>query len=132
MAIDPTTTAIVLIEYQNDFTTEGGALHDAVSEVMDRTDMLVHAREVVDAARRSGADVVVTRAGRLHRDRDVAVRARLGRADRVEDLESEIEGRAGGTRSEGRCRRCSGAVGGRMLRGRRRVGGPIGAGWCRS
>lgn len=25
MPIDPTTTAIVLIEYQNDFTSEGGS-----------------------------------------------------------------------------------------------------------
>ena len=28
--IDPKTTAVVLIEYQNDFTTEGGVLHGAV------------------------------------------------------------------------------------------------------
>jgi nicotinamidase-related amidase len=26
MAIDPKTTAVVLIEYQNDFTSEGGIL----------------------------------------------------------------------------------------------------------
>ena len=26
MAIDPATTAVVLIEYQNDFTTDGGVL----------------------------------------------------------------------------------------------------------
>ena len=30
MSIDPATTAVVLIEYQNDFTTEGGVLHGAV------------------------------------------------------------------------------------------------------
>ena len=29
--LDPATTAVVLIEYQNDFTTEGGALHGAVA-----------------------------------------------------------------------------------------------------
>ena len=30
MPFDPKHTAVVLIEYQNDFTSEGGALHDAV------------------------------------------------------------------------------------------------------
>lgn len=29
-------TAILLIEYQNDFTTEGGALHEAVKGSMDQ------------------------------------------------------------------------------------------------
>jgi ureidoacrylate peracid hydrolase len=58
MAIDPRTTAVVLIEYQNDFTTEGGALHEAVSEVMDETGMLAHTREVVKAARNAGATIM--------------------------------------------------------------------------
>jgi ureidoacrylate peracid hydrolase len=58
MAIDPKTTAVVLIEYQNDFTTEGGVLHQAVSEVMDKTDMLARTREVVIAARRAGATIM--------------------------------------------------------------------------
>jgi nicotinamidase-related amidase len=38
MTIDPKTTALVLIEYQNDFGPEGGALHGAVEEVMDIVD----------------------------------------------------------------------------------------------
>src|ERR1700756_4101400 len=58
MTIDPKTTAVVLIEYQNDFTTEGGVLHDAVSAVMQKTDMLAHTREVVDAARGAGVTVM--------------------------------------------------------------------------
>jgi nicotinamidase-related amidase len=58
MAIDPKTTALVLIEYQNDFTSEGGALHGAVSEVMDKTGMLANTLEVVDAARSAGATVM--------------------------------------------------------------------------
>ncbi len=58
MAIDPKTTAVVLIEYQNDFTTEGGVLHEAVSEVMDKTGMLAHTRDVVGAARSAGATVM--------------------------------------------------------------------------
>ncbi|MGQ0778244.1 MAG: hypothetical protein ACT4NY_28195 [Pseudonocardiales bacterium] len=31
MSIDPSTTAVVLIEYQNDFTSDGGVLHPAVT-----------------------------------------------------------------------------------------------------
>ena len=58
MAIDPKTTAVVLIEYQNDFTTEGGVLHGAVAEVMDKTGMLANTRQVVDAARAAGATVM--------------------------------------------------------------------------
>ncbi len=58
MTIDPKTTAVVLIEYQNDFTTEGGVLHEAVSEVMEKTGMLSHTREVVEAARDAGAVVM--------------------------------------------------------------------------
>lgn len=58
MPIDPSTTALVLIEYQNDFTSEGGVLHDAVAEVMAKTDILVNTRRVVDAARKAGATVM--------------------------------------------------------------------------
>jgi ureidoacrylate peracid hydrolase len=58
MSIDPKTTAVVLIEYQNDFTTDGGVLHDAVSDVMDKTDMLANTRQVVAAARSAGATVM--------------------------------------------------------------------------
>jgi ureidoacrylate peracid hydrolase len=58
MTIDPKTTAVVLIEYQNDFTTEGGALHEAVSEVMKKTSMLVHTRQVVEAARNAGSTIM--------------------------------------------------------------------------
>jgi ureidoacrylate peracid hydrolase len=58
MPIDPSTTALVLIEYQNDFTSEGGVLHDAVAEVMAKTDMLTNTKRVVDAARTAGATVM--------------------------------------------------------------------------
>ncbi|MEE6167538.1 MULTISPECIES: cysteine hydrolase [unclassified Mycolicibacterium] len=58
MAIDPATTAVVLIEFQNDFTSEGGALHGAVAEVMQATKMLANMREVVDSARAAGATVM--------------------------------------------------------------------------
>ena len=58
MAIDPATTAVVLIEYQNDFTSEGGILHGAVEPVMDKTDMLANTRRVVHAARAAGVTVM--------------------------------------------------------------------------
>jgi len=58
MTIDPKAAAVVLIEYQNDFTTEGGVLHEAVSEVMEQTDVLAHTRDVVTAARNAGATVM--------------------------------------------------------------------------
>ena len=58
MAIDPSTTALVLIEYQNDFTSEGGALHGAVEAVMNETDMLAKTVQVADAARAAGATVM--------------------------------------------------------------------------
>ena len=58
MAIDPKTTAVVLIEYQNDFVAEGGAMHGAVEEVMDKTNMLANTKRVVDAARAAGVTVM--------------------------------------------------------------------------
>ncbi len=54
----PETTALVLIEYQNDFTTEGGSLHAAVKPVMDSTHMLDNTVATVEAARRLGVQVV--------------------------------------------------------------------------
>ena len=58
MPIDPKRTAVVLIEFQNDFTSEGGALHEAVSGVMEQTGMLENTRELVEAARDAGATIV--------------------------------------------------------------------------
>jgi nicotinamidase-related amidase len=55
---DPKHTAVVLIEYQNDFTSEGGVLHDAVNDVMESTGMLDNSRRLVEAARAAGATVV--------------------------------------------------------------------------
>jgi len=55
---DPKHTAVVLIEYQNDFTSEGGALHGAVGDVMESTGMLENTRRLVEAARDAGATIV--------------------------------------------------------------------------
>ena len=58
MPFDPKHTAIVLIEYQNDFTSEGGALHGAVRDVMESTGMLDNTRQLVEAGRAAGATIV--------------------------------------------------------------------------
>ena len=58
MPFDPSRTAVVLIEYQNDFASEGGALHDAVEHVMESTRMLANTRRLADAARDAGATIV--------------------------------------------------------------------------
>ncbi len=56
--MDPATTAIVLVEYQNDFTTEGGVLHGAVKTVMESTDMLRHTTDLLAAARAAGITII--------------------------------------------------------------------------
>jgi ureidoacrylate peracid hydrolase len=56
--MDPKRTAVVLIEYQNDFTSEGGTLHDAVKPVMDSTNMLANTLETVKKARELGVMIV--------------------------------------------------------------------------
>ena len=58
MEVDPKSTAVVLIEYQNDFTSEGGVLHGAVKDVMDETGMLANSQRLVAEARRAGATIV--------------------------------------------------------------------------
>jgi len=51
-------TAIVLIEYQNDFTTEGGHLHGAVQRVMEKTNMLQNTLDLVEEARKKGVQII--------------------------------------------------------------------------
>src|SRR5712692_5497737 len=56
--MDPKKTAVVLIEYQNDFTSEGGSLHDAVKGVMEQEHMLPNTVETVEKARELGATII--------------------------------------------------------------------------
>lgn len=60
MAIDPATTAVVLIEFQNEFTSDGGVLHGAVSTVMDETKMLGNTIELVGTLRSKGVSIMHT------------------------------------------------------------------------
>tara|TARA_B100000795_G_C22530019_1_gene334737 strand:- start:93 stop:413 length:321 start_codon:yes stop_codon:yes gene_type:complete len=56
VALDAHKTAVVFIEYQNEFATEGGKLHDAVKGTMG--DMLGSSAAVAEAARAAGATVM--------------------------------------------------------------------------
>lgn len=58
--MNPKETAIVLIEYQNDFTSEGGTLHGAVKPVMESTNMMANTQDLVQKARELGATIVHT------------------------------------------------------------------------
>jgi ureidoacrylate peracid hydrolase len=56
--MDPKKTAMVLIEYQNDFTSDGGTLHQAVKPVMDSSNMLANTIATVERARALGATII--------------------------------------------------------------------------
>ncbi len=56
--MDPKKTAVVLIEYQNDFTSDGGTLHGAVKDVMEKENMLPNTVETVQKAREQGATII--------------------------------------------------------------------------
>ena len=56
--MDPSKTAVVLIEFQNDFTSEGGALHGAVQASMEATGMLKNTQAVIESARGAGATII--------------------------------------------------------------------------
>jgi len=56
--MDPEKTALVLIEYQNDFTSPGGTLHEAVKPIMQSTNMLANTKEVAGKVREHGGTVV--------------------------------------------------------------------------
>ena len=58
MELNPKNTALVLIEFQNDFTTEGGVFHSAVKAVMNSNNMLQNTIELADKARKAGVTIV--------------------------------------------------------------------------
>lgn len=57
-SLDPKETAVVLIEYQNEFTTDGGALFGAVKDCMEATGTLQNSKALVDQARDAGCTIV--------------------------------------------------------------------------
>lgn len=56
--MNPKQTALILIEFQNDFTSEGGSLHQAVQPVMESTQMLANTLETVKRARELGVTII--------------------------------------------------------------------------
>merc|ERR1712110_497135 len=58
--IVPGKTACIFIEYQNEFTTEGGKLHDGCKAVMEETGMLDKSAEVAKTARAAGIKIMHT------------------------------------------------------------------------
>jgi len=56
--IDPAKTAMLCIEFQNEFATEGGKLYPAVKDVMESTGMLEKAVATAAAVRAAGGTVV--------------------------------------------------------------------------
>jgi len=57
-AFNPEETAILLVEYQNDFTSPGGKLYDAVKDCMEKTNMLENSQKLVSAARDAGCKII--------------------------------------------------------------------------
>jgi ureidoacrylate peracid hydrolase len=58
MELNPKETALVLIEFQNDFTSEGGIFHGAVKGVMESNNMLQNTVATVKAARKAGIHII--------------------------------------------------------------------------
>eukprot|EP00967_Tisochrysis_lutea_P030113 scaffold35308_cov32-Tisochrysis_lutea.AAC.3 len=56
-AINKAKTALLFIEYQNEFTTEGGKLHDAVKGTMQETGMLEKSAALATKARQAGVKI---------------------------------------------------------------------------
>lgn len=53
-------TAVVFIEYQNEFTTEGGKLYPATKEVMEKNGMLENSTKLLEFCREKGVRVLHT------------------------------------------------------------------------
>ena len=73
------TTALLLVEFQNEFCTEGGALHEAVKENMQQTNMLLNTVWLADKVQCfNGCPKVKTLQSQFH----VHVQHRLGVPER--------------------------------------------------
>ena len=53
-------TAVILIEFQNDFCKEGGILHDGVKNEISRQGTITNAMKLAEGARKKGAAVIHT------------------------------------------------------------------------
>ena len=55
--LDPKETALVLIEYQNEFLSEGGKLHDPLKECLQHTNLISNSAKLTKAARSKGCSI---------------------------------------------------------------------------
>lgn len=56
--MNPDTTALLFIEYQNDFVTQSGVQHGAVAGVMEQTGMLANSQALLAQGRSLGATIL--------------------------------------------------------------------------
>lgn len=56
--LDKTKTAVLLIEYQNEFVSAGGKLHDAVDPCMIHNNMLANTLDLVDYCRKNNVRII--------------------------------------------------------------------------
>jgi nicotinamidase-related amidase len=56
-SVDPSTTALLLVEYQNEFASKNGKLHEGVKKVMESTNMLQNTVNLVEYARTVGTHI---------------------------------------------------------------------------
>jgi nicotinamidase-related amidase len=57
-AADPSDTAFVFIEFQNEFTTPGGKLYEAVKGTMDQYGTIRKRQKVMNYARNAGCTII--------------------------------------------------------------------------
>lgn len=58
ISLDPSDTAVVFIEYQNEFTSPGGKFYDAVKDCMEQTNMLENSVRFASRAREAGCTII--------------------------------------------------------------------------
>lgn len=51
-------TAVIFIEFQNDFCAQGGKLHEGVKKELARVGTIDHARKLLDGARQKGCKII--------------------------------------------------------------------------
>jgi nicotinamidase-related amidase len=56
--LDPKETALVLIEYQNEFLSEGGKLYDPLRECLEHTNMIENSAKLTKVAREKGVSIM--------------------------------------------------------------------------
>ncbi|RPA61076.1 isochorismatase family protein [Gordonia oryzae] len=88
--LDPATTAFLLIGVPKEFTSDGGVLHDAVAEVMDKTSMRTNTTSPTPAGRGDDHARPGHLRSRLRRTHATPVQPRQGRRRRQRCREGHL------------------------------------------